>query len=106
MHHLFKMGDLINLIIKCMDPEIMDIETRDLWGGQPLLNLALTSKIFLPALDILWCTQTSMGPLLLVLPHDVWELSRNGSDGARSCRGRTLIRTLVKFTFNARGRHS
>lgn len=93
MHRCFQVEDLIHLILEYMDPEI----TKDPSGGQPLLNLALTSKNFLPALDVLWHKQISMEPLLLVLPHDVWEPRNEGSDGARFSRSPILVRPLVKF---------
>lgn len=42
---------------------------------QTLASLARTAKIFLePALDALWSRIPGIGPLLRLLPSDLWEI--------------------------------
>lgn len=60
-----------------------------------LPNLALTATVFLLALDVLWYTQRSIDPLLLLFSHDVWGLRNESLEGKSSSLVRTSVKSLM-----------
>ncbi|KAG1778223.1 hypothetical protein EV702DRAFT_1277964 [Suillus placidus] len=67
MHNALKIDDIIYAILQHVKSSKRD-----------LVNVAMTcSKFSDPALNMLWCEQSSLAPLIMCLPQDTWELARD-----------------------------
>jgi len=64
MHRAFLIDDIVHTVLQNVKPSASD-----------LISFACTSSASSsPALDILWRVQSSLGPLIMCLPPDTWEI--------------------------------
>ncbi|KAG0707369.1 hypothetical protein DFH29DRAFT_1076400 [Suillus ampliporus] len=67
MHRALLVDDIVHTIL------------QNVTSATDLTNFASTcSAVSSPALDILWCAQSSLGPLIMCLPQDAWEIGDDG----------------------------
>ncbi|KAG1802522.1 uncharacterized protein BJ212DRAFT_1591281 [Suillus subaureus] len=67
MHRALAVGDIVHNILQHVKS-----------SGTDLINVAVTcSTLSDPALNILWLEQSSLGPLVMCLPQDTWEVTEN-----------------------------
>jgi hypothetical protein len=60
-----------------------------------LVNVAMTcSTLSDPALNMLWCEQSSLGRLIMCLPQDTWEVAPDGTIVSNVCYS-SLDRTML-----------
>ena len=70
MHPCLRLEEITSLV--CAELTC-DRKDRNFVDTNSLLNVALTSKVLLePALRALWRKQSSLRPLFLLLPEDLW----------------------------------
>ncbi|KAG0707365.1 hypothetical protein DFH29DRAFT_897056 [Suillus ampliporus] len=68
MHRALLVDDIVHTILQNVTLSATD-----------LINFASTcSAVSSPALNILWCAQSSLGPLIMCLPQDAWEIGDDG----------------------------
>jgi hypothetical protein len=84
MHHALETDDIIHTILQHVKSSTTD-----------LINVAMTcSKLSDPALNMLWCEQSSLAPLIMCLPQDTWEVTRDGTIVSNVCHS-NLDRTML-----------
>ncbi|KAG2133246.1 uncharacterized protein EDB93DRAFT_1107627 [Suillus bovinus] len=67
MHRCFESDDIIYAVLEHVKS-----------SGTDLVNVAMTcTRLAGPALNILWSEQSSLGPLIMCLPKDTWEITRD-----------------------------
>ncbi|KAG0696398.1 hypothetical protein DFH29DRAFT_1072105 [Suillus ampliporus] len=68
MHRALLVNDIVHTILK-----------NDTLSATDMINFASTcSALSSPALDILWYKQRTLGPLIMCLPEDTWEIGDDG----------------------------
>jgi hypothetical protein len=84
MHHALEIDDIIYNILQHVKSSKTD-----------LANVAMAcSKISDPALNMLWCEQFSLTPLIMCLPQDTWEATRDSTIVSNVCHS-SLDRTML-----------
>jgi hypothetical protein len=84
MHHALEIDDIIYNILRHVKSSKTD-----------LVNVAMTcSKFSDPALNMLWCEQSSLTPLIMCLPQDTWEVMSDGTIVSNVCHS-SLDRTML-----------
>jgi hypothetical protein len=69
MHYALEIDDIIYNILQHVKSSKTD-----------LLNVAMICRKFSdPALNMLWCEQYSLTPLIMCLPQETWEATHNGT---------------------------
>ncbi|KAG0702540.1 hypothetical protein DFH29DRAFT_495018 [Suillus ampliporus] len=68
MHRALLVNDIVHTILQNITSSPTD-----------MINFASTcSALSSPALDMLWCKQSTLGPLIMCLPQDTWEVRNDG----------------------------
>ncbi|KIK21412.1 hypothetical protein PISMIDRAFT_681375 [Pisolithus microcarpus 441] len=81
MHRCLRITEILRLIIEFLAHEdfITRYEARSI-SSKDTARFARTCKAFMdPALDVLWRTQSSMSPLIMCLPSNLWEVELSGT---------------------------
>ncbi|KAG0697211.1 hypothetical protein DFH29DRAFT_1023088 [Suillus ampliporus] len=67
MHRALLVDDIVHAIL------------QNVTSATDMINFASTcSALSSPALDMLWCEQWNLGPLIMCLPQDTWEVRDDG----------------------------
>ncbi|KAG1732019.1 uncharacterized protein EDB91DRAFT_1226827 [Suillus paluster] len=66
MHRALLVDDIVHAVL------------QNVTSATDVINFASTcSAVSSPALDILWCTQSNLGPLIMCLPEDTWKVGND-----------------------------